>query len=80
MKTQMRAPRAPRASARMPMIPPPAGMTPAGMTPAGPMAAPASPVAGMNKGGMSSPHHRADGAAKRGHTECKMCGGGMHKK
>lgn len=75
MKTQMRAPRAPRASARMPMIPPPAGMAPAG-----PMAAPASPVAGMNKGGMSSPHHRADGAAKRGHTECKMCGGGMHKK
>ncbi len=72
MKTQMRAP---RVSARMPMIPPPAGMAPAG-----PMAAPASPVAGMNKGGMSSPHHRADGAAKRGHTECKMCGGGMHKK
>jgi hypothetical protein len=70
MKPQMRAP---RASARMPMIPPPAGMAPAGMAPAGPMA-------GMNKGGMSSPHHRADGAAKRGHTECKMCGGGMYKK
>jgi hypothetical protein len=78
MKTQMHAP---RASARMPMIPPPAGMAPpTGMAPAGPMAAPASPIAGMNKGGMSSPHHRADGAAKRGHTECKMCGGGMYKK
>jgi len=42
-------------------------------------AAPAGPVAGMSKGGMSSPHHRADGIAKRGHTECKMCGGGYAK-
>jgi len=68
----MRAMRPPRAAARMPMMPAGAGMAP-------PVAAPAGPIAGMNKGGMSSPHHRADGIAKRGHTECKMCGGGYAK-
>jgi len=68
MRPQMRPA---RASARMPMMPPPAGMAPA-MAPAGPMA-------GMSKGGMASPSKRADGIAKRGHTACKMCGGGYTK-
>jgi hypothetical protein len=56
---------------------PPAAM--AAMAPSAPAMAPAGPMAGMNKGGMASPHERADGAAKRGHTACKMCGGGYTK-
>jgi len=43
------------------------------------MAPPAGQMAGMKKGGMASPHHRADGVARRGHTACKMCGGGYTK-
>jgi len=39
----------------------------------------AGPMAGMSKGGMASPSKRADGIAKRGHTACKMCGGGYTK-
>jgi len=54
-----------------------AAMAPA--APAGPAMAPAGPMAGMSKGGMASPSKRADGIAKRGHTACKMCGGGYTK-
>jgi|GEM_PF-2867597 len=69
MRPQMRPRRMPPAAM--------AAMAPA--APAGPAMAPAGPMAGMSKGGMASPSKRADGIAKRGHTACKMCGGGYTK-
>jgi len=45
------------------------------MAPAAPAMAPQMPMGGMKKGGMASPHARADGIARKGHTKC-ACGGG----
>jgi hypothetical protein len=33
----------------------------------------------FKKGGMASPSKRADGIISKGHTDCKMCGGGYTK-
>jgi len=57
-----------RAPMRRPMMRAP-------MAPAAPAMAPQMPMGGMKKGGMASPHARADGIARKGHTKC-ACGGG----